>query len=257
MPKRFDTTFYKIRSDRFAKGYRFAVVADIHADAPTGLYEELERLSPDFILMPGDSFERLDGSQDERNEASYAFIERISDIAPVFLSVGNHENGGLASWNAFKWFKIESIPKYYSPKDERRISALNAEFLDDGFVLREGIAFGGLSSGLINEGKLPNLEWLTDFTALKCPRVLLCHHPEYYKKYLDGLDIDLIVCGHAHGGQWRFFGRGVFAPGQGFFPKYTSGVFDGRAVISRGLKKSHRIPRIFNKPELVIIDITR
>ena len=257
MSKGFDTTFYKIKSDRFAKGYRFAVVADVHADAPMGLLEKLSELSPDFILMPGDSFERLDGSQDERNDVTYAFIEKASDIAPVFLSVGNHENGGLASWNAFKWFRIESIPKYYSPKDTRRIAALNAEFLDDGFVLREGIAFGGLSSGLINEGKLPNLDWLAEFTALECPKVLLCHHPEYYEKYLKELDLDLIVCGHAHGGQWRFFGRGVFAPGQGLFPKYTSGVIDDRAVISRGLKKSRKIPRICNKPELVIVDITR
>lgn len=257
MPKKFDTTFYEIKSKRFAKGYRFAVVADIHADAPEGLCEKLSDLSPDFILMPGDSFERLDGSQDAQNEASYAFIEKISDIAPVFLSVGNHENGGLASWNAFKWFKIESIPKYYSPKDTARIEALNAEFLDDRFVLREGIAFGGLSSGLINEGKLPDVKWLSDFSRLECPKVLLCHHPEYYEKYLKDLEIDLIVCGHAHGGQWRFFGRGVFAPGQGLLPKYTSGVIDGRAVISRGLKRSRKIPRIFNKPELVIIDITR
>ena len=66
-----------------------------------------------------------------------------------------------------------------------------------------------------------------------------------------------MVSGHAHGGQWRIFGRGVFAPGQGLFPKYTSGIHDGRLVISRGLKKSGTIPRIFNSPELVIIDIKK
>ena len=257
MSKAFETTFYKIESKRFCKSYRFAVVADIHADAPSGLARELRELAPDFILMPGDTFERLDGSQDEKNGQSYEFIELISDIAPVFISVGNHENGGLASWNAFKWFRIESIPKYYSPKDEKRLASLDAEFLDDGFILFDGIAFGGLSSGLINEGHLPNIDWLGEFCALECPKVLLCHHPEYYKKYLSELPIDLTVCGHAHGGQWRFFGRGVFAPGQGLFPRYTSGVHDRRVVISRGLKKSRRIPRIFNKPELVIIDITR
>ena len=85
--------------------------------------------------------------------------------------------------------------------------------------------------------------------------MLLCHHPEYYKKYLYNKDIDLIVSGHAHGGQWRIFGRGVFAPGQGLFPKYTSGVHDGRLVISKGIKPSGRIPRIFNTPEVVIVEI--
>lgn len=257
MSKAFETTFYKIESKRFGKSYRFALVADIHAEVPHGLAEKLSELAPDFILMPGDTFERLDGSQDQKNECSYDFIGQISKIAPVFLSVGNHENGGLASWNAFKWFAIESIPKYYSPKDKARLASLDAAFLDDSFTLCDGIAFGGLSSGLINEGHMPSLEWLGEFSELECPKVLLCHHPEYYKKYLSELSIDLIVCGHAHGGQWRIFGRGVFAPGQGLFPKYTSGVLDGRTVISRGLKKSSRIPRIFNKPELVVIDITR
>lgn len=253
----FDTTFYKIESRGFDKGYRFAVVADLHASIPDGLYDKLRELSPDFILMPGDTFERLDGSQEERNESAYRFIESISEIAPVLISVGNHENGGLASWNAFKWFRIESIPKYYSPQDKKRLSELDARFLDDSFEIVNGVAFGGLSSGLINEGKRPHLDWLEDFTKLECPKVILCHHPEYYEKYLSNLPADLIVSGHAHGGQWRFFGRGVFAPGQGLFPKYTSGLHDGRQIISRGLKRGGRIPRIFNRPEFVIIDVNK
>jgi predicted MPP superfamily phosphohydrolase len=68
--------------------------------------------------------------------------------------------------------------------------------------------------------------------------------------------MDLIVCGHAHGGQWRLFGRGVYAPGQGLFPKYTSGVLDGVCVISRGLGNHTRVPRIFNPPELVLISLS-
>ena len=257
MSKVFDTTFYKIESHSFDKSYRFAVVADLHASIPDGLYGEICRLAPDFILMPGDTFERLDGSQSERNESAYRFVERISNIAPVLISVGNHENGGLASWNAFKWFRIESIPKYYSPQDKKRLSKLDARFLDDSFEIVNGVAFGGLSSGLINEGKRPCLDWLEDFKRLSYPKVLLCHHPEYYKKYLSRLSVDLVVSGHAHGGQWRFFGRGVFAPGQGLFPKYTSGVHNGRQVISRGLKCGGHIPRFFNRPELVIIDVNK
>ena len=61
------------------------------------------------------------------------------------------------------------------------------------------------------------------------------------------------MSGHAHGGQWRIFGRGVYAPGQGIFPKYTSGVIDGRCVISRGLSNHTHVPRIFNPPELVMV----
>jgi predicted MPP superfamily phosphohydrolase len=87
------------------------------------------------------------------------------------------------------------------------------------------------------------------------PKILLCHHPEYYERYLKDKSIDLTVSGHAHGGQWRFFGKGVFAPGQGIFPRYTSGVYDGKLVVSRGLKPARIIPRFFNAPEVVIIDI--
>ena len=125
--------------------------------------------------------------------------------------------------------------------------------LEDCFVLKDGMAIGGLSSGLSRDEHIPRLDWLDELCRAEAPRILLCHHPEYYAEYLHDLPLDLIVSGHAHGGQWRIFGRGVFAPGQGIFPKYTKGVHDGRLVISTGLKKSHRLPRIFNPPEVVFV----
>ena len=97
-------------------------------------------------------------------------------------------------------------------------------------------------------------KWLDDFEKEEGYKILLSHHPEYYKKYLKKRNIDLIVSGHAHGGQWRFFGRGVFAPGQGIFPKYTYGVHDGRFVISTGLERGG-LPRFFNPIEVVFIKI--
>ena len=170
-------------------------------------------------------------------------------------SFGNHENGGFGSWNFFKWRKNYFLPKYFSPDELDLIFDSGATVLDDAFVLEDGIAFGGLTSGFINQGRKPDIDWLDEFCALDCPKILLCHHPEYYKKYLKNRDIDLIVSGHAHGGQWRFFGRGLFAPGQGIFPRYTSGVHDGRLVVSRGLKTGGKIPRIFNEPEIVFLKI--
>ena len=87
-------------------------------------------------------------------------------------------------------------------------------------------------------------------------KILLCHHPEYINKIPES--IQLVLSGHAHGGQWRFYDpihrtwRGVFAPGQGLFPKLTEGVH-GRHVISRGLNNTTWIPRFFNEPEIVYI----
>ncbi len=78
--------------------------------------------------------------------------------------------------------------------------------------------------------------------------------PEYYPRYLADTDINLILSGHAHRGQFRFFGRGFYAPGKGFFPKLTSGVYDNRLVISRGLANTIKLPRINNPEDLVIVD---
>ena len=92
--------------------------------------------------------------------------------------------------------------------------------------------------------------------------VLLAHRPEYIMDYLS-YDYDLILSGHAHGGQWKlpFAKNGLYAPMQGFFPKYSGGLYDFKKqgsvlIVSRGL--SHQIPnipRFFNPPELVVIEI--
>ncbi len=258
---RLDVVEYTLKSAAFEKAkkrIKFALVSDLHSRADTDITPVIDGLiaaAPDYILMSGDIFERLDGSSPEGKQAGFALMEKCSEICPVYYSVGNHENGGVRSWDKIKWAKIKSIPKFYEQSELDKIWQTGAVMLDDGYVLEDGIAFGGLSSGLINPERKPNTDWLDGFCSLECPKVLLCHHPEYYKKYLADKSIDLIVSGHAHGGQWRFFGRGVYAPGQGIFPKYTSGVHDGSFVISRGLKPSGHIPRIFNTPELVIINI--
>ena len=248
------TTTYTLTKGRFGKPTCFALVSDLHGGDPAEVIEVLQREAPDYILMPGDIFERLNGAEDVKHQNALALLEASAQLAPTFYSTGNHEDGGVRSWNPL--WKITVRDRVYDPGDLQKIEATGTVLLNDSFVLKNGIAFGGLSSGLICEGQKPNLEWLDEFCRIEAPKVLLCHHPEYYRRYLDQLPLALIVSGHAHGGQWRFFGRGVFAPGQGIFPKYTAGTYDDRFVISTGLKKSGRIPRIFNEPELVLIRTT-
>ena len=109
-------------------------------------------------------------------------------------------------------------------------------------------------SGICGARNQPDPAVLERFRRLEgTPKILLSHHPEYYMPFLRDLGMDLVACGHAHGGHWRLFGRGVYAPGQGLFPKYTAGVVDGVCVISRGLGDHTSIPRLFNEPELVMI----
>ena len=97
-----------------------------------------------------------------------------------------------------------------------------------------------------------------DYAAAEGYHILLSHHPEYIL-YVPS-SVELMLSGHAHGGQWRVFNPfkrewvGVFSPGQGLWPKYTKGVYDGRLVISAGLSNTASVPRFFNPTQLVYIE---
>lgn len=104
--------------------------------------------------------------------------------------------------------------------------------LDDADCLFRGIRIGGLSSQM---EKKPNLAFLDRFERKDGFRLLMCHQPEIWRDYVRGRDIDFTVCGHAHGGQIQIRGQGLYAPGQGLFPKLTHGLHDGgRMMVSRG-----------------------
>ena len=107
----------------------------------------------------------------------------------------------------------------------------------------------------VARGVEPELDWLADYTAQEGFHLLLCHHPEYWPRYLRALPIELTFSGHAHGGQIRLFDRGLYAPGQGLLPTYTSGLYEDRLLVSRGLSNNVIIPRLFNPTELVYLDL--
>ena len=123
--------------------------------------------------------------------------------------------------------------------------------------ITDDLFIGGLSSGRnyndANASQKPNIYFLSAFEKVDGFKILLCHHPEYYKKYLYDRNIDLIISGHAHGGQVRFLNQGLFAPGQGLFPKFTSGMHDGKLIVSRGIAGTELFPRINNSAEIVYI----
>ena len=109
---------------------------------------------------------------------------------------------------------------------------------------------------MLEPDRKPRVDDLDEFFAYDGVKILICHHPEYYAKYLRDRDVDLVLSGHAHGGQWRLFGLGLYAPDQGLFPKYTSGVHEDTLVISRGTANTGGIiPRLFNPREVVCIRI--
>ena len=247
-------TFYKIYSPSFKRNIRLALVCDLHAQDYCEALALVKDARPDYILFGGDIFEALDGSFAERNESVLPLFLEAAKIAPCFYCTGNHEDH--ATHSHFRGEKVFcGMGRRYEEDFLNKINASGVKLLLDDYMIVDGIAFGGLASGLVSDSGEPNIDFLNRFARLDAPKVLICHHPEYYPKYIKSLPIDLTVSGHAHGGQWRFLGRGVYAPGQGLFPKYTSGAYDGRLVVSRGLKKTAIPPRIFNPREVVIIDV--
>ncbi len=217
------------------RGLCLAVVADLHNTCPAGLAEALVATSPDAVLVPGDVVHG-----ESQSEKGLAFLRECAAQFPTFCSLGNHE--------------------FRTSGDIRaEIAATGAVLLDNTYVRTGNLVIGGLTSGFDGrvQGRFrktppPKTDWLDGFCAEVGYRILLSHHPEYFK-FLKDWDIDLIVSGHAHGGQWRFFGHGVFAPGQGLFPRYTSGFYGGKMFVSRGLSNNTRIPRLGNREELIFL----
>ncbi len=250
------TTFYRLASSAFKSPMRIALVSDLHANVPTAVIAALKKAAPDYIFLAGDILEALDGRLDDKNEKAFHIFNACASIAPSFYSTGNHEDGGVHSQSR-KWQREHASERTYTDQNVERICSSGVHFLIDEYTEADGFFVGGLASGIIREENKPNLAFLHEFAALDGPKILISHHPEYYPLYIKQLPIDIVLSGHAHGGQWRFFGRGVYAPGQGLFPKYTSGVHDSRLIVSKGLKPSGKIPRIFNPTELVIIDINK
>lgn len=226
-------------------GLSLAVASDIHERKIPELLECLKERMPDYILIPGDI---VDGvkiekkkSYDESTTNVVNFLDTCSLIAPTFFSLGNHE----------RVLRKEDI-QYIRGNSK-------ATLLDDEYVMtKDGFIIGGLSSACSTKDKTkrnPNESFISEFADLTGFKVLLSHHPEYYEKYLADKNISIIISGHAHGGQVRIGDQGLFAPGQGLFPKYTSGVYYNRFIISRGIAGTELFPRINNRPEIVYINI--
>ena len=208
------------------------MAADLHS-AP---FEDVKAdlAACDAILLPGDLVDR----HRRNNRNAERFLAEAPELAPVFYAIGNHE-------------------RKYRLKDAwlQKIRESAVTLLDNDSASFRGIQIGGLSS---TASRKPEGDFLDRFERMDGFRLLMCHHPEMYRDYVRGRDIDFTVCGHAHGGQIQIAGYGLYAPGQGFFPRLTHGLHDdGKMMISRGMTNGAkpRIPRIGNPCELIILEL--
>ena len=248
-------------SEKLSAPVRAALITDLHSCRYGKHQEKLIRAvreeSPDLVLLAGDIFD--DKRDDLKTEE---FISGIAPDYPCFYVTGNHEY--WATEEAYDQ-KMAILEKYgvHVLHDRMESIEINGQVLtiaglDDPDA---ALDFQYRRGGSLYEGNLP--EALSNLDLRRDPEaysILLSHRPELFPLYRE-TGFDLVVSGHAHGGQWRlpFLQNGLLAPHQGLFPKYSGGLFsenDVTMIVSRGLaRESTIVPRFYNPPELVIIDL--
>ena len=242
LDSRLTTRAYSVEASVSAP-VRLAVLADLHScaygEGQEELLQAIAAAEPDGILLVGDI---VDDVLPEEN--AFLVLEALAREYPCAYVTGNHE--------------------YWSGRADAicgEIAALGIDVLRGGQVtwtLRgQEITLYGVDdaeSGALEE------QLSAFFPAEGETSILLAHRPEEIERYA-ACGFSVVVSGHAHGGQWRLPGliNGLYAPNQGWFPAYAGGlyqVWDTAFVVSRGLaRESTRVPRLFNPPELVILEL--
>lgn len=243
LPRDIDVTRYTVCSSKIHTPVRMMILSDLHnADYGMNMEDLMVKVlaeKPDLILMPGDMAE-----EHMHQDNTLVLMKALRDF-PVYYSTGNHEEYRP---------DLEDLLKKFRESGVQVLSYRNAVF-----------AKGDTSLEIVG---IPCRKHESDYSADDINRIyttdnyriLLSHRPHFIDLY-NHIDCQMVVSGHAHGGQWRIPGTdiGIAAPQQGLLPKYISGVHTldhSLLVISRGLSRHyHYIPRLYNNPEIVVIDL--
>ncbi|HWR23416.1 MAG TPA: metallophosphoesterase [Feifaniaceae bacterium] len=240
-------TGYAVRSKKISAPVTLAVIADLHScrygEKGEALLRLLEEAGTDLVLLVGDIIE-----DSLPWENGLTTVREFSRKFPCYYVSGNHE---------YRTGDIEGVKAKLRARNVTVLEGTAARVRVKGQLIQ----LSGIDDACIGEKQTEaQLAAAGGFDARRYA-VLLAHHPERIGQYLP-YKYDLIVCGHAHGGQVRIpflVPQGLFAPNQGIFPRYTGGRWNmGETdfVVSRGLAKEiPRFPRIYNRPELVFITL--
>lgn len=233
--------------------FQIAQVSDLHnaefGEDNSKLLQMIARNTPDIIVITGDMVDAHCPDLD----IALDFVKKAVQIAPVYYVTGNHESSlpqydklriGLEMIGAVV---LEDIKIELERKGEKitLIGMSDPDFTGKGDMLGEipAMVAAKLNTLIANEN---------EYT------ILLSHRPELFEVYVS-CGADLVLSGHAHGGQFRLpFVGGLIAPNQGFFPRYDAGLYtDGRTnmVVSRGIGNSIIPFRFNNRPEIVLVEL--
>lgn len=232
---------YEIKSTELRETVRIAVLADFHnSSSGTALMDALEKVEPDLVVIPGD----LDDSG-VNNENARALLEAIGRTYPCYYVTGNHE-----FWTG----RAVSIVDLVRASGVTVLQGESVYVTVGNQTLR--------IAGIDDPDGVSADQWRAQLAACTADddvfSILLSHRPERGDDYRDS-GFDLVLAGHAHGGQIRIplILNGLYAPNQGWFPRYAGGRYrlgETTMIVSRGLQ-NWGLPRIFNPPELVVVDL--
>lgn len=241
---------YEVKSQKLPEsfdGFKIVQLSDLHGaefgEDGMGLVEKVKELEPDIIALTGDFV------TDEGDLAAVKKLAgRLTELCPVYFVSGNHEFGsGLA-------IKVRNI------LERAGVKYLSNEYL----TINRGddeILLGGVEDPLAYADMLSpdELAQKMNDAAPDAFKILLGHRNYWMTEYPE-LPVDLIFCGHAHGGLIRIPGvGGLIGTDRRLFPDFDAGQFNnGRytLIVSRGLGNSVPIPRIFNRPEIVCVELS-
>lgn len=247
---RLTLTTYTVSSERIPsefKGFRILQISDLH-NANFGrnnetLIRTISNAKPDIIVITGDI---VDSHRTDYDHAVHV-AEAAAAIAPTYYVPGNHEArigsfGKLSQLLSDAGVTVLRNQFVKIKKDDQQLYMIGLE--DQTFTLRQ---------------HAETLEVINSLSSVDTPyTILLSHRPELFNVYVKS-NVDLVLSGHAHGGQFRLpVVGGLFAPGQGFFPTYDAGQFqtgNTTMIVSRGLGNSIFPFRFNNPPELVLIEL--
>lgn len=241
---------YEVASQKLPEsfdGFKIVQLSDLHGaefgEDGMGLVEKVKELEPDIIALTGDFV------TDEGDLAAVKKLAgRLTELCPVYFVSGNHEFGsGLA-------VKVRNI------LERAGVKYLSNEYL----TISRGedeILLGGVEDPLAYADMLSpdELAQKMNDAAPDAFKILLGHRNYWMTEYPE-LPVDLIFCGHAHGGLIRIPGvGGLIGTDRRLFPDFDAGQFNnGRytLIVSRGLGNSVSIPRVFNRPEIVCVELS-
>lgn len=241
---------YEVNSKKLPEsfdGFKIVQLSDLHGaefgEDGMGLVEKVKELEPDMIALTGDFV------TDEGDLAAVKKLAgRLTELCPVYFVSGNHEFGsGLA-------VKVRNI------LERAGVKYLSNEYL----TINRGedeILLGGVEDPLAYADMLSpdELAQKMNDAAPDAFKILLGHRNYWMTEYPE-LPVDLIFCGHAHGGLIRIPGvGGLIGTDRRLFPDFDAGEYNnGRytLIVSRGLGNSVPIPRVFNRPEIVCVELS-